>query len=204
MNALPPSELEALNGALEAFSAVRRAEPRDQQGQAGYVESLTQAALTFATLYDSTRLRLQEFERSDRVSARSIIVQVCQERSLTVAAMLARRKDKVLVTARWEVMGRMLDAGFSRTEIARTLNLDHTSVLHGLRQSGRVELRDANQKRSGRVWAPPWDDREREVAAQYAAGRISKDEAVAALPRRSEPALLHFVYFYQLRKEPRP
>jgi chromosomal replication initiation ATPase DnaA len=54
----------------------------------------------------------------------------------TIGRVLGACRSRPEVLARWEVMRRLREDGFSTTLIGHWLHRDHTTVLHGLQQTG--------------------------------------------------------------------
>ena len=52
----------------------------------------------------------------------------------TIPRMFGESRAKPDIQARWEVMRRLRDDGFSSTQIGAWTNRDHSTVLHGLKR----------------------------------------------------------------------
>jgi chromosomal replication initiation ATPase DnaA len=69
-------------------------------------------------------------------TARQAYAQVSAESGISMEMLLSRHRWRKLVRARWRVMQIMRDQNASLPMIALRMGLHHTTVMHGLRQSG--------------------------------------------------------------------
>lgn len=81
----------------------------------------------------------------------SVVVQVAHAYGLTPSALLARRRDPLVVEARRVTMHLLAERGLGPTAIGRVVRLDHSTVLHHL---ARLRTR------------PTWEEREMLTALQ--------------------------------------
>jgi hypothetical protein len=69
------------------------------------------------------------------LNRRKILNEVCREEDLALAALLSKSRTPKLVKARWKAMYRLRELlHLSYPEIGRSLGMDHTTVIHGIRQ----------------------------------------------------------------------
>lgn len=74
--------------------------------------------------------------RLARRSVRTLVREVAEERGLTENDIYGWRKDTPRVAARWEVIRRARDWGWSYSHIGRALNRDHTTIIHACKKMG--------------------------------------------------------------------
>lgn len=67
--------------------------------------------------------------------ARAFAEEIALDYDVTAADILGRSRVAPLPAARHELMARMWKSGLTLKDIARTLGMDHTSVLHGVRKT---------------------------------------------------------------------
>jgi hypothetical protein len=70
---------------------------------------------------------------SSLVSFNKTATKVARDHQISVTEMLGKSREKRLVLARQELMHELSGLGFGLSAIGRRMNLDHTTVLHGLR-----------------------------------------------------------------------
>ena len=54
----------------------------------------------------------------------------------SIKRVMGESRTRADVEARWEIMRRLHDDGFSLSQIGRWIKRDHSTVIHGLRRSG--------------------------------------------------------------------
>lgn len=68
---------------------------------------------------------------------RQILAEAAERHGLTVEDLTGLSRKQKVVVARWEVMRALRDLGRSTPRIGQILNRDHSTVIHGLRESQR-------------------------------------------------------------------
>jgi hypothetical protein len=69
------------------------------------------------------------------LNRRKILDGVCREEDLALAALLSKCRTTKLVRARWKAMYRLRELlNLSYPEIGRSLGMDHSTVIHGIKQ----------------------------------------------------------------------
>lgn len=99
---------------------------------AGLIESPT----PFKTIYDA-RLHMDGWPTTARVTARFVLSEVCEKRSVKMETMLSKRRTLRVTLPRQEAYFRIFTEcpHMSYPEIGRLIGgRDHTTVLHGVQQ----------------------------------------------------------------------
>lgn len=71
-----------------------------------------------------------------RVSLMVLAQREAAETGIDIPILVGGSHERPIVLARWRVMARAYEQGYSSTQIGRFFNRDHTSVLHALRKMG--------------------------------------------------------------------
>ena len=94
---------------------------------------------------DILRCRAINLRHKDRV--REIALAVSAETSIPLSAIYGKGRKREIVEARWIVMFLADRDGMSLQDIGRALNMDHTTVMHGLKREKqrRAEMTRATE-----------------------------------------------------------
>jgi hypothetical protein len=83
-----------------------------------------------AALHTATVIRIPT---STTMWARQVMRHICEQRGLEIDVLRSPNRTRPYTRARWEIMLRMYELGWSLQRVGCLLGLDHTTVLHGVR-----------------------------------------------------------------------
>lgn len=126
------------------------------------------------------RHQIDAIGETPRVSGAAIIAQVCSEFGVSVRQLRGPGHNRKLSPVRREAYVRLAQAGFSRTDTGRLLNVDSTSVVNGLKVASGWK-----RPPNGPPRTDLWTEEESKIAEKRALGLITTAQAVELLPRRS-------------------
>ena len=73
---------------------------------------------------------------------KQILVEVAEQRRISVAELISEKAYKYLVDARWEAIRRMRDElGYSFPQIGRLLRRDHSTIIYAYSAERRAKKR---------------------------------------------------------------